>query len=181
MLTQAQDRIEAKGWRNVSLVQSDAAAFTFPTDVDAILSTYAMTQVPESAEVIAHGAAALTAGGRWAVLDLKAPDNTPQRLAQLGTQIVRHFASIDEWIMRRPWETIRAAMEEELTDVSWTELCFGTAFLAAGTRGPSPEARSDARLGGQVDPAGTETLRSWVSPSRPDRGSPGRSEGDRRL
>jgi demethylmenaquinone methyltransferase/2-methoxy-6-polyprenyl-1,4-benzoquinol methylase len=38
--------------------------------------------------------------------------------------------------MRRPWDTIRAAMQEELTDASWTELFFGTAFLAAGTRGP---------------------------------------------
>jgi demethylmenaquinone methyltransferase/2-methoxy-6-polyprenyl-1,4-benzoquinol methylase len=50
--------------------------------------------------------------------------------------MVRHFASIDEWIMRRPWEAIRAAMHEELADLSWTELFFGTAFLAAGSRGP---------------------------------------------
>jgi hypothetical protein len=49
---------------------------------------------------------------------------------------VRPFASIDEWIMRRPWEAIRAAMQEELADLSWTELFFGTAFLAAGSRGP---------------------------------------------
>jgi hypothetical protein len=27
------------------------------------------------------------------------------------------------------------AMQEELADVSWTELFFGTAFLAAGSRG----------------------------------------------
>jgi demethylmenaquinone methyltransferase/2-methoxy-6-polyprenyl-1,4-benzoquinol methylase len=50
--------------------------------------------------------------------------------------VVRPFAAIDEWIMRRPWEVIRAAMQEELADLSWTELCFGTAFLAAGSRGP---------------------------------------------
>jgi len=48
---------------------------------------------------------------------------------------VRRFASIDEWIMRRPWEAIRTAMQEQLADVSWTELFFGTAFLAAGARG----------------------------------------------
>ena len=46
---------------------------------------YAMTQVPECAEVIAHGAAALSAGGRWTVLDLKVPGSTPGWLAQLGT------------------------------------------------------------------------------------------------
>jgi demethylmenaquinone methyltransferase/2-methoxy-6-polyprenyl-1,4-benzoquinol methylase len=135
MLAQARHRIETTGWSNVSLVQADAAEFDFPTEVDAILSTYAMSQVPECGDVIAHGAAALSRGGRWVVLDLKAPDNVPRWLAQPGVALVRPFASIDEWIGRRPWETIRAAMEDALTDLSWSELCFGTAFLAAGSRG----------------------------------------------
>ena len=136
MLARAQDRIAKNGWSNVSLIQSDAAGFDFPAEVDAILSTYALTQVPECADVIAHGAKALSGGGRWAVLDLKVPGRTPQWLAQLGTATVRPFASIDEWMMRRPWEAIRVAMQEELADFSWTELFFGTAFLAAGSRGP---------------------------------------------
>jgi ubiquinone/menaquinone biosynthesis C-methylase UbiE len=135
MLAQAQDRIERNGWSNISLVQADAVDFDFPIEVNAILSTYALTQVPECAEVIAHGAAALSGGGRWVVLDLKVPANAPGWLAQLGTAIVRPFASIDEWIVRRPWEVIRAAMQEELADFSWTGLLFGTAFLAAGSRG----------------------------------------------
>ena len=134
MLARAQDRIKTNGWGNVSLVQADAAGFDFPAGVNAILSTYAMTQVPECAEVIAHGAKALSAGGRWAVLDLKVPGKTPGWLARLGTATVRPFASIDQWIMRRPWETIRVAMQEELADPSWTELFFGTAFLATGSR-----------------------------------------------
>src|SRR6202051_2978663 len=41
MLARAQDRIETKGWSNISLVQADAAAFYFPTEVDPILSHYA--------------------------------------------------------------------------------------------------------------------------------------------
>ncbi len=135
MLARARDRIVTNGWSNISLVQADAADFDFPAEVDAILSTYALSQVPECAEVVAHGAAALCGGGRWVVLDLKVPGNTPGWLATLGTAMVRHFASIDEWITRRPWEAIHAAMQEELTDLSWTELFFGTAFLAAGSRG----------------------------------------------
>lgn len=138
MLAQAQHRIDANGWSNISLVQADAADFEFPTEVAAILSTYALSQVTECAEVIARGAKALSRGGRWVVLDLKLPANTPRWLARLGTAIVRPFASIDEWIMRRPWEVIRAAMQEELTDLSWTELCLGTAFIAAGSRAPAP-------------------------------------------
>jgi ubiquinone/menaquinone biosynthesis C-methylase UbiE len=135
MLAQARQRIESSGWRNVSLVQGDAAAFEFPAGIDAILSTYALSQVPECGEVIAHGAAALAAGRRWVVLDLKAPELAPRWLTRLGLAAARPFASIDEWVERRPWETIRAAMREELVDVSWSDLLFGTAFLAAGSRG----------------------------------------------
>ena len=69
------------------------------------------------------------------MLDLKVPDSTPGWLAQLGTATVRPFASINEWLGRRPWEEIRAAMQQELGDPSWTELFFGTAFLVAATRG----------------------------------------------
>jgi demethylmenaquinone methyltransferase/2-methoxy-6-polyprenyl-1,4-benzoquinol methylase len=136
MLARAQDRIETNGWRNVSLVQADAADFDFPPDVDGIVSTYALSQVPECAQVIAHGAAALSEGGRWVVLDLKVPDDTPDWLGHLGRAIARPFASIDEWVTRRPWDAIRDAMREELDDVSWTELVLGTAFLAAGSRRP---------------------------------------------
>jgi ubiquinone/menaquinone biosynthesis C-methylase UbiE len=134
MLAQAQHRIETNGWSNVSLVQADAAGFDFPAEVDAILSTYALSHLPECADVIAHGAAALSPGGRWVVLDLKVPDNAPRRLAQLGIALGRPFGSIDEWIARRPWEAIRAAMRDSLADLSWTELFYGTAFLAAGSR-----------------------------------------------
>jgi ubiquinone/menaquinone biosynthesis C-methylase UbiE len=145
MLARARDRIVTNGWRNISLVQADAADFDFPAEVNAIVSTYALSQVPECAEVVAHGAAALCGGGRWVVLDLKVPGNTPAWLATLGTAMVRHFASIDEWIMRRPWEAIHAAMQEELTELSWTELFFGTAFLAAGSRGLGPSSAPSSK------------------------------------
>lgn len=142
MLDRARDRTETNGWRNVTLVQADAAEFAFPGKVDAILSTYALSQVPGCAEVIAHGAAALSEGGRWVVLDLKVPDRTPASVARLVTAVVRHFASIDEWVRRRPWRAIHTAMREELTEVSWTELFFGSAFLAVGSRGPDSPATS---------------------------------------
>jgi ubiquinone/menaquinone biosynthesis C-methylase UbiE len=148
MLARAQDRIAANGWSNISLVQADAAEFDFPARVDAILSTYAMSQVPECAEVIARGTAALSAGGRWVVLDVKVPDKTPAWLAQLGVATVRPFAAIDEWIVRRPWEAARAAMRKELADLSWTELLFGSAFLAVGFRDPGTSGARPPRRSG---------------------------------
>jgi demethylmenaquinone methyltransferase/2-methoxy-6-polyprenyl-1,4-benzoquinol methylase len=140
MLAQAQRRVERNGWNNVSLVQADAADYAFPAEVDAILSTYALSHLPECGDVIAHGAEALTRGGRWVVLDLKAPDNPPRLLAEIGTALGRRLGSTDEWLARRPWEGVRAAMQDTLDDVYWSELCFGTAFLAAGAAATEPEA-----------------------------------------
>jgi demethylmenaquinone methyltransferase/2-methoxy-6-polyprenyl-1,4-benzoquinol methylase len=134
MLAEAQDRIDAYGWRNVRLVQADAAEFAFPTRVDAILATYPHALLPKSREVIAHGAASLSAGGRWALLDIKVPDNLPRWLAQLAVATVGRSTALEDWMLRRPWEEIRLAMQEMLADVSWTELSFGMAYLAAGTR-----------------------------------------------
>ena len=127
MLEQAKRRVQTEGWRNVSLVQADAARFEFPAEVDAIISTYALSHVSACGDVIAHGTAALTPGGRWVALDLKAPDWLPR---WLGPPV----RSIDDWVARRPWEAVRAAMQRELSDVSWTELFCGTAFLASGRR-----------------------------------------------
>lgn len=132
MLERARHRVEANGWGNVHLVQADAAGFDFPSGVDAVLSTYALTQVPGRAQAIAHAAAALRAGGHVAVLDLKIPDTTPGWMTRFGVAVVGTSASLDEWIARRPWEEIRGAARENLADPSWTELCFGTAFLAGG-------------------------------------------------
>ena len=134
MLAHAQRRVETSGWSNITLVQADAAEFEFPTGVDAILATYPHALLPESRQVIAHGAAALSSGGRWVVLDLKVPDNTPHWLAQLGIATVGRSGSLEEWIVRRPWEEIRLAMQDTLADPSWTELLLGAAYLAAGSR-----------------------------------------------
>jgi demethylmenaquinone methyltransferase/2-methoxy-6-polyprenyl-1,4-benzoquinol methylase len=133
MLARARHRIAAHGWSNVTLVEADAADYRFPAEVDAVLCTYALTQVPECARVITHAAAALAPGGRLAVLDLKLPDDLPRWVERLGTATVRRFARIDQWIARRPWDAIRHAVAAELADASWTELCFGTAFLATGS------------------------------------------------
>jgi demethylmenaquinone methyltransferase/2-methoxy-6-polyprenyl-1,4-benzoquinol methylase len=135
MLAQARHRIEAHGWTNVTLVQADGAEFEFPSHVDAILATYPHALLPEPRQVIAQGAAGLSPGGRWVVLDLKVPDSTPRWLAKLAVATVGRSTSLDEWIAHRPWEAIRLAMRDTLTDASWTELLLGIAYIAAGSRG----------------------------------------------
>jgi demethylmenaquinone methyltransferase/2-methoxy-6-polyprenyl-1,4-benzoquinol methylase len=134
MLAQARHRIEANGWSNVSLVHADAGEFEFPAGIDAILATYAHSLLPAPRQVIAKGTAALSTGGRMAVLDVKVPAAVPRWLT-------RRRDGVEAWAVRRPWEEIRAAMQDTLVDVSWTELFFGSAYLAVGQ---SPQNRAES-------------------------------------
>lgn len=132
MLEQARQRVQREGWDNVELVHSDALQYVFPSGVDGILSTYALSLIPECGEVICEGAQALRPGSRWVVLDLRLPARWPEWLSSLLLPIVRPFAVTDEWVARRPWEAIRRAMGDCLSDVSVTEMYLGLAYIASG-------------------------------------------------
>jgi ubiquinone/menaquinone biosynthesis C-methylase UbiE len=52
MLDEAAGRVAAHGWSNVELVKLDVARYVFPASLDGILSTFALTLVPEFDDVI---------------------------------------------------------------------------------------------------------------------------------
>lgn len=54
MLVQARRRVEAHGWRNVSLIESDIAHHEFPAGMAGVISTFALTLVAECDAVIAR-------------------------------------------------------------------------------------------------------------------------------
>lgn len=134
MLEQARRRASKEGWENVELVHSDALQYTFPPLVDGILSTFALSLIPKCRQVLCNGANALGSGGRWVVLDLQVPEGWPKWLVSMLVPIVRPFAVTDEWITRRPWETIHDAMAGCLSDVSITELYLGIPYIASGAQ-----------------------------------------------
>ncbi len=135
MLDQARQRVGAAGWSNVELVQSDAAEYEFPDQVDGILSTFALSLSPRCDEVIRNGSEALSPGRRWAVLDMKMPSNSlSSKILPLVMPFLRPFAITEEVIERRPWKAIEEAMSRNLEDTSVTELYLGTTYLASGKR-----------------------------------------------
>jgi ubiquinone/menaquinone biosynthesis C-methylase UbiE len=105
MLDEAQSRLERNGWRNVELVRTDAAAFEYPSGLAGILSTFALTMVPEYDRVVERGAAALRPGGRWAVLDLTVPERLSW-LTSLYLLLTRPFGATLDAAGRRPWESL---------------------------------------------------------------------------
>ena len=128
MLAGARTRIEASGWRNIELVESPAASFRFPPEVDGILSTFALTLEPDFDLVIEEGAKALKPGRRWVILDLKLPSNWLRHLAPVLILLVRPFAVSAEVAKRRPWESLH----RHLKHVTMQELYFGVAYVAVG-------------------------------------------------
>ena len=130
MLDVARERVRRRGWRNVELVQSDAASFKVPRGVGGVLSTYALTLDPNYADAIRRAAEALRSGGRLVLLDLRLPENWLRHLAPLAVFLVRPFAVSLGVAKRRPWDVVARFFAR----ASYRQLYLGFAYLAVGEK-----------------------------------------------
>jgi ubiquinone/menaquinone biosynthesis C-methylase UbiE len=128
MLEKADRRVRLNGWSNVELIQSDADAYQFPDTVSGILSTFAMTLIPEYDKIIQKGAAALPPGKRFVILDFKKPENWPMWLVKLFVIVTRPFGVTLDLAERHPWESI----DRYMATVEFRELYFGAIYLSVG-------------------------------------------------
>jgi ubiquinone/menaquinone biosynthesis C-methylase UbiE len=132
MLDGANARIDAHGWSNVELVRSDASVYAFPPAVNGVLSTFALTLVPEFDEVIRNGAAALLPGKCFVILDFKRPSGWLMNKAApvLAALLTGPFGGTLEMASRKPWQS----MEKHLALVQFTDLYLGGAYIAVGEK-----------------------------------------------
>ncbi len=128
MLVQARRRVKREGWLNVQLVQSDTASYQFPANLKGIISSFALTLVPEFDAVIQNGCKSLSAGGRFVVLDFKLPSGWLLRLAPAGVFLTRLFGVSMDLASRHPWESIAA----HFGNMGLTEFYGGFVYVAAG-------------------------------------------------
>lgn len=128
MLTQARERVAQNGWRNVHLVQSDAAKYQFPAGLNGIISSFAITLVPDFDAVIGNGCKSLLADGRFVILDFKLPSGWLLKLAPLGVLLTHPFGVSMELGSRHPWESITAYFEK----LDMTEIYGSFVYLAVG-------------------------------------------------
>jgi demethylmenaquinone methyltransferase/2-methoxy-6-polyprenyl-1,4-benzoquinol methylase len=133
MLEQARQRTIEHGWKNVELVQSDAAQFEFPDRVDGIISTFALTFISDCARIIQNGCNALAPGRWWVVLDMAWPAGWPLWVRHLLLFLPSYGITADV-IQRRPWQTVWQAMEQQLVEVTRKRLGLGFFYLASGRR-----------------------------------------------
>ncbi|KAI9129927.1 class I SAM-dependent methyltransferase [Acaryochloris sp. CCMEE 5410] len=136
MLAQAHQRVEENHWNNVELVQANAAEYSFPKGVDGILSTWAITLVPEFDHVIQNGCQALSPGKRWCILDFKKPKNWLSLSAPLlSYPFLRPFGANLKVTDRHPWEPIQQYLPKSI----FTELLMGFAYIAVGEKSQKGE------------------------------------------
>lgn len=131
MLTEARQRAIIHQWDNIQLVRVDAAQFEFPKSVDAVLSTYALTLVPNCEQVVNNASESLSPKGRMVVLDMTWPQYCPlwwrNILFFLGS-----YGVTEEVLRHRPWELVQKAMEENLSDIARKSYWFGFFYLCYG-------------------------------------------------
>ncbi len=135
MLIQACERVRKADWRNVRLTQGDAAEYEFPPALDGIISTFALTLVPEYDALVRRGAEALAQGGRFAVLDFKWPRRAPGWLVRIGVALNRPFGVTPGVAERQPWES----MARHFEIVTMSEFRGGLAYLCVGQNFQSVE------------------------------------------
>lgn len=134
MLEEAHRRVVDGGWRNVELVQGDALYYDFPADVNGVISTFALSLIPECDLVIQRAARALAPGGRLVLLELQIPENWPGWLVDVAIAFIQPFALAEEWQERKPWQTIRRAMRDNLADVNVEQRYLTTTYIISGRK-----------------------------------------------
>jgi demethylmenaquinone methyltransferase/2-methoxy-6-polyprenyl-1,4-benzoquinol methylase len=137
MLEQAQKRVAKQGWDNVTLIQHDASTFQIPSQVNAIFSSFALSIFPDTEKVLAYIASALPLNGRLVLLELQIPTYWPSWIASAAVALMRLFAITDDWVVRRPWETIRNTIKGLLDNVEVTERFFGLTYIISGEKSES--------------------------------------------
>ncbi|UCD78236.1 MAG: methyltransferase domain-containing protein [Desulfobacterales bacterium] len=131
MLSVAKQRIEDKGWKNISLIQCDAASYDFSLHLDGIISTFAITLMPEYDQIIKKGSAALSPGKKLVVLDFKMPAKWPIWLIKLFVILTRPFGVTLDLADRHPWESIGRYLDSLKVETFYCDAIY----IAAGEKG----------------------------------------------
>ncbi len=132
MLAKARELCRRNDWQNVTLVHSDALAYTAPEPLDGVLFGLSYNTMPHHRLVLQHAMQQLRPGGRLAVMDGKAPRGMLGKITlPFGAWLMKRTLLGNPYI--RPWEHLPAVVE----NFEMQEYLFGSFYVARGTK---PEA-----------------------------------------
>ena len=129
MLGKAQELCDRNRWRNVELIEGDAAEYRAPVPLDGVMFGLSYNTMPHHLTVLRQAWKQLRPGGRLVIMDAKLPPG-------LGGRLILPFSL---WLMRhtmlgnpliRPWEDLARfahALEME-------EFMFGSWYICRGIK-----------------------------------------------
>jgi ubiquinone/menaquinone biosynthesis C-methylase UbiE len=129
MLAEAKELCAKREWRNVELIQADAAVYALPESVDGAIFSLSYAVIPHHREALRHAWKQLRPGGYLVIMDAKVPSGVLGKLLYpfvIWTSRLTVLGNPDV----RPWEELR-----ELTgDVDYEEAQFGTYYICRGRK-----------------------------------------------
>jgi demethylmenaquinone methyltransferase/2-methoxy-6-polyprenyl-1,4-benzoquinol methylase len=132
MLRKARERCQRQRWSNVELTHCDAAEYTAPEPLDAILFGLSYNTMPHHLAVLRHAWKQLKPGGRIVILDGKVPDGIFGKLAlPFGLWLMKNTMLGNPFI--KPWKDLAAIAE----DFAMEQFVFGSWYVCWGSK-PSP-------------------------------------------
>src|SRR5258708_35082964 len=104
--------------------------YEFPTQVDGIISAFALTFIPDCGRVVQNGCKALAPGRKWVVLDMAWPAGWPLWWRHVLFFLSSYGITADV-IQRRSWELVHQTMKQYLVDVVCKQFWRGFFYLAS--------------------------------------------------
>src|SRR6266498_2845843 len=127
MLARARERVEREGWKNVELIQADAARIDLGRKIDAALCSLAIGVIPDYRGALDRMVAYVKPGGRLAIGDAKRSSGWNGRAFNWLADLLGYGAAED--VSRRPWELLQGM----LGDFHYEEWFSGFFYVAAGS------------------------------------------------
>lgn len=128
MLKEAQKLIDERGWKNVYLVQNDAATLKMGETYDAVVCAFGMVVIPNYQDALQRAFDHVRPGGVLGIADLC----ESQRWYMLPINALMDImdATIITDTTRRPWEIMQPWVE----DYRREELLLGYMYVATGRK-----------------------------------------------
>jgi ubiquinone/menaquinone biosynthesis C-methylase UbiE len=139
MLRKAAKLGERNGWHNIELCECDAADYTAPAPLDAVLFSLSYNTMPHHRAVLRRAWRQLRPGGRLVIMDAKVPPGW-------GGCLILPFSL---WLMKHtmlgnplihPWEELAAIADH----VEMSECRFSSYYICSATK-PLAAANDNAR------------------------------------
>jgi len=130
MVARARNRVIEAGWENVHVLLGDAQRTGVGAEAfDAVVSTMAVSAMPEPERVAEEAARTLRPGGRIALLDARPFPRLPWSLANPLVEWLSAWAT--DW---QPEVDVVGALETTFGEVSVSEYVSGAVFVAVARK-----------------------------------------------